>query len=129
MKVLHLYISGKHNFYGRHGKIPGECPVEEKPEIECVAGRGIRGDRFFDYKNDYKGQITFFANEVYEDLCAQMGVHDRPSWVFRRNVITHGADLNSLIGQKFEIQGVRFFGTEESTPCNWMNQAFGEGAE
>jgi MOSC domain-containing protein YiiM len=27
------------------------------------------------------------------------------------------------------VQGVRFLGTEESKPCYWMNQAFGEGAE
>jgi MOSC domain-containing protein YiiM len=27
------------------------------------------------------------------------------------------------------VQGVRFLGTQESTPCYWMNQAFAEGAE
>jgi MOSC domain-containing protein YiiM len=34
-----------------------------------------------------------------------------------------------LIGKEFEIQGVRFLGTEEASPCFWMDQAFGEGAE
>ena len=38
-------------------------------------------------------------------------------------------DLNELIGQEFEIQGVRFLGTEEAKPCFWMDQAVGEGAE
>ena len=28
-----------------------------------------------------------------------------------------------------EVQGIRFFGTQESAPCYWMNQAFAEGAE
>ena len=37
-------------------------------QFEWVAGPGIRGDRFFDYKKDYKGQITFFAMEVLEAL-------------------------------------------------------------
>ena len=41
----------------------------EVPMIECVAGRGIRGDRYFDFKNDYKGQITFFSLEVFDELC------------------------------------------------------------
>jgi MOSC domain-containing protein YiiM len=27
------------------------------------------------------------------------------------------------------VQGVHFLGTQESTPCYWMNQAFAEGAE
>jgi MOSC domain-containing protein YiiM len=39
-------------------------------------------------------------------------------------VITAGADLNQLIGVEFEIQGVRFAGTEEAKPCAWMNTAF-----
>jgi MOSC domain-containing protein YiiM len=43
----------------------------------------------------------------------------------RRNVITEGVDLNTLIGQEFEVQGVQFAGTEECRPCYWMNRAFG----
>ena len=39
-----------------------------------------------------------------------------------------GRDLNALIGQEFEIQGVRFLGTEEAKPCLWMEEAFGKGA-
>lgn len=107
----------------------GEHPVEEVAEIHCVAGAGIRGDRFFDFKEDYKGQITFFADETYRDLCERFNVCDKPPSVFRRNVITRGADLYSLIGREFEVQGVRFWGMEESSPCAWMNHAFCPGAE
>lgn len=128
MKLLHLYISEEHNFAGHHGGPAGTCPVREVPRIECVAGRGIRGDRYFDHKEDYKGQITFFAHEAYEELCRRLAIRDKPSWVFRRNVITRGVDLNSLIGEEFEVQGVRFLGMEESKPCYWMDHAFGPGA-
>ena len=69
--------------------------------MECVAGKGLRGDRFFDYKEDYKGQITFFELEVYERLCEQFGESGLHAGVFRRNVITRGIDLNSLIGKEF----------------------------
>jgi MOSC domain-containing protein YiiM len=44
-------------------------------------------------------------------------------------VITRGVDLNSLIGAEFEIQGVRFEGVSECSPCHWMNQAFHSEAE
>ena len=44
--------------------------------IECVAGRGIRGDRFFDYKENYKGQITFFALEVFDALRRELNLPD-----------------------------------------------------
>ncbi len=129
MEIVHLYISPGHNFRGHHGGPPGEHPVVEVDRIRCVAGRGIEGDRYFDHQPDFKGQITFFAEEVYRDLCERLGVHDKPPSVFRRNVITRGVDLQSLIGREFEIQGVRFFGTESCKPCYWMDRAFGPGAE
>jgi MOSC domain-containing protein YiiM len=129
MELLHLYISPGHNFRGHHGGPAGEHPVFEVPEIQCVAGRGIRGDRYFDHATDFKGQITFFQDEVYQSLCEQFDVHDKPPSVFRRNIITRGVDLNSLIGKEFDIQGVRFFGAEACAPCYWMDQAFCPGAE
>jgi MOSC domain-containing protein YiiM len=129
IEVVHLYISPAHNYVGHHGKPPGENPAVEVKEIHCVAGKGIEGDRYFDFKDNYKGQITFFASEVYETLSREFNVHDKPPSAFRRNVITRGVDLNALIGEKFEIQGVQFEGSEECKPCYWMEQAFASGAE
>jgi MOSC domain-containing protein YiiM len=128
-RIRHLYYSPGHNFFGHHGQAPGEHPIVECESLRLVAGRGIEGDRFFDYKSDFKGQITFFAEETYEDLRARLDQWDKPPSVFRRNVITRGADLPSLIGREFEVQGIRFLGTEESSPCYWMNHAFADGAE
>jgi hypothetical protein len=129
VEIKHLYVSPGHSFFGNHGKAPAEFPMIEQPEIRLFAGRGIEGDRFFDYNANYKGPITFFAEEIYDGLCARLDVWDRPPSVFRRNVITRGLDLNALIGAEFELQGVRFRGTEESRPCYWMDRAFGPGAE
>jgi MOSC domain-containing protein YiiM len=101
----------------------------EVPAIECVTGRGIRGDRYFDFKEDYKGQITFFSLDVFDELCAALNLHDRSPAAARRNVITRGMDLNEFIGTKFEIQGIRFYGTQESAPCYWMDGAFAPGTK
>ncbi len=100
----------------------------EVPTIECAAGRGIRGDRYFDFKDDYKGQITFFSQEVFDELYAALQVHNCSPALARRNVITSSADLNQLIGQNFEVQGMRFHGMEECRPCYWMDRAFAPGA-
>jgi MOSC domain-containing protein YiiM len=127
--IEHIYISSGHNFFGHKGQPPGELPMIDCPEVQCVAGRGLDGDRFFDYKPDYVGQVTFFEGEVYDALCAEFGVTNRPPSVFRRNIITRGVALSSLIGEEFEVQGVRFLGTGECSPCEWMNVAFGPGAE
>jgi MOSC domain-containing protein YiiM len=129
LRILHLYISPEHNFFGHHGKPAGQAPMLEVPQVECIAGQGLAGDRFLGYKEDYKGQITFFAHELYERLCEQFNVMGVPPSAFRRNVITKGIDLNTLIDREFEIQGIRFFGTQECSPCYWMDQAFAPGTE
>jgi len=129
MQIEHLYISPAHNYFGHHGKPAGESPVIEVQEVECVAGKGLSGDRFFDHKDNYKGQVTFFSMEIYDCLCEKLGVTDKEPYVFRRNVMTRGVDLNTLIGREFELQGVTFLGTEEARPCYWMEQAFAVGAE
>lgn len=129
MTIVKLYISPGHNYYGHHGKPAGENRVVECKYLKIEAGKGILGDRFFDYKPDYKGQVTFFELETHEMLCQKFGVKDKNPDVYRRNVVTCGIDLNTLIGKHFTIQGIEFLGTEEAKPCYWMNQAFAPGAE
>src|SRR4051794_16862984 len=129
MEICHLYISTGHNFVGHHGREPDTFPMAEVSTIECIAARGIRGDRYFDFKSDYKGQITFFSADVFDELCGAMQIQGCSSGVARRNVITRDADLNKLIDRDFEIQGIRFHGMEECRPCYWMNRAIGPGAE
>jgi MOSC domain-containing protein YiiM len=129
VRIEFLCVSAGHMFFGRHGMEPLDFPSMEVPEAECVAGRGIRGDRFFAQKPDQKGQITFFSMEVFELMCVELGVRDRPPSVLRRNVFVRGADLESLIGAPFQLQGVTFEGAEECRPCYWMDRAFGPGAE
>ena len=129
MNIHALFISPGHNYFGHYGRTPGDHPMLAVDELKCVAGSGIEGDRFFNFKPDYKGQITFFEFETYQSICDYLKMNDKSPSVFRRNVITIGSDLNTLIGKEFEILGVRFFGTAESAPCEWMNLAFTPGAE
>ncbi len=129
MRVEQLFISPGHNFFGHHDQLAGGHASMAVGQIECVAARGIRGDRFFDYKENYKGQITFFALEVFDALRRELNLPDAQPQGTRRNAFVRGEDLNSLIGQEFEVQGVRFAGVEESKPCHWMNAALGPGAE
>jgi MOSC domain-containing protein YiiM len=101
----------------------------EVATAECVAGHSLRGDRYFDHQENYKGQITFFSLEVFDKLCGALKVGGVSPSRVRRNVFTRDVDLNELIGKDFEIQGVRFHGSEECRPCHWMNRAIGPGAE
>ena len=127
--IERLYLSPGHNFYGHEVTAPGRHPLVECTEVECVAGRGLVGDRFFDRKPGFKGQITFLSSEVFEEVCRVLQVTGKTPGVTRRNVITRGVDLNTLIGEEFVLQGIRFEGTGECSPCHWMNHAIALGAE
>ncbi len=127
--VVRLFLSGGHNFFGRHGLPPNENVMQEVDELECIAGCGVVGDRFFNYKPEYKGQITFFSLEILQALRKVFGVSHSGASAARRNVLITGCDLNRLVGRRFEVQGVWFEGTEECRPCYWMDRAFGPGAE
>jgi MOSC domain-containing protein YiiM len=129
MLIRQIFISPGHNYFGHHGREPDDNPLVEVPRIECVAGHGIRGDRFYDYRDNYKGQITFFSFEVFERLVKHFGLTDKSAGATRRNVVVSGVDLNDLIGEEFSIQGVRLRGTAHCKPCYWLDQALVPGAE
>ena len=127
LEVEGIWISSGHDFRGRHGLGRENHEILACDEVECVAGRGLVGDRYFDFKEDFKGQVTFFSAEVFEELREKYGEIDVT--VLRRNVLIRGADLEGLIGKIFSVQGVVFEGSEECKPCYWMDEAVGEGAE
>ncbi len=127
--IHHIYISPEHNYFGHHGQGAGEYEAVECAEVSCVAGSGIAGDRFFNYKPDYKGQITFFDWAVYLEMLEQYKPKCFPASAFRRNVIMAGIPLDQLIGKRFRLGGVVFQGSEECKPCYWMDEAVGAGAE
>lgn len=129
MQIQQIFISPGHNFVGHFGREPDAFPLQKVERVECVACRGLRGDRYFDHKTDYKGQITFFSREVFDQLCAAFPSVDKSPGVLRRNVIVSGVELLSLIGQDFELDGIKFRGTQHCAPCDWMELAFAPGTK
>lgn len=129
IQIHAIYISSGHDFVGRHGKGRLDHGIDKVEAVECLAGRGLVNDRFLDHKDDFKGQITFFDWAVYRRICQQCHLPDLDPALFRRNVLTSGVDLNTLIGQRFSVQGIEFEGVEECRPCYWMDEAIAPGAE
>jgi MOSC domain-containing protein YiiM len=127
--IRHLFISPGHNFFGRHGLGAAQNETMEVTSIMCRAGHGVEGDRFFDYKPDYVGQITFFSWDIFQAAKAKFGVPALSPGAFRRNVVIEGMDITTLIGKRFSLGGVEFEGTVESKPCYWMDQAVAPGTE
>jgi MOSC domain-containing protein YiiM len=129
ISIHSLQLSPGHNYIGHHGRPADKHPMLIVDAAECVAGRGLRGDRFFDHQPDFKGQVTLFADEVLAALREAFGQPCLPASALRRNVLVAGIDLNALIGRHFTLQGIAFEGVEECRPCYWMDQAVAPGAE
>ncbi|MEO8614897.1 MAG: molybdenum cofactor biosynthesis protein MoaE [Luteolibacter sp.] len=127
--LLEIWISGGSNFRGRHEMGSLDHEIRSVPEIECVAGMGLRGDRYFGYKENFKGQVTFFDADAVQAVRDHFGKPDLSSSVFRRNLIVRGVDLGAWIGKRFSFQGIEFEGSEECKPCYWMDQVAAPGAE
>lgn len=129
VEILHLFKSPGHDFRGRFGKERMEHEIVDQEEIELVAGSGIVGDRYFDFKPDFKGQVTFFDAAVWDEVREKFEVPDLGASAFRRNIVVRGMDLIALIGKTFSVGGIEFSGSEEAKPCFWMNEACAPGVE
>ena len=128
IQILNIWTSPGHDFKGRHGQGRLEHGLTAQSRVQCVAGQGIEGDRYFGHQENFKGQITFFSEDVAAELETALGLSGLDRSVMRRNVLVSGVDLNSLIGRPFRIGEVVFRGTEECAPCYWMDEAVGTGA-
>lgn len=128
-RLLHIYISPGHDYWGKNGEGRLQNGITEVQEIECVAGMGLLGDRYFGYRPDYKGQVTFFDMAIVEEVRQHFKLTKLPASVFRRNLIVAGLDLQALMGKRFLFQGVEFEGSQECKPCHWMDRAIAPGGE
>lgn len=128
-RLVHIYISSGHDYWGKQGEGRMQSGIQEVSSVECVAGMGLRGDRYFNKKPDYKGQVTFFDLATVEEMRQKFKLPKLPASVFRRNFIVEGISLQPWLGLRFEFQGVEFEGTQECRPCHWMSRVVAEGAE
>ena len=76
--------------------------------IEVVANVGIAGDRYATGQGFYSGvtewdaHVTLIRREAFDGMAAEHGVRMEPSEL-RRNLVTLGIDLDSLVGRRFRI--------------------------
>ena len=91
---------------------------------ELISAQGIKGDRYFNdkrlssspTKNDPSTEITLIEQEQIDQFNTQ---HDRQYSYgdFRRNIITHGIPLNSLVDKVFLLGNVQLKGIMLCEPC------------
>jgi MOSC domain-containing protein YiiM len=103
-------------------------PIQELASIEAVAGKGLRGDRYFDDGNEEHDpalEVTLFSAEGLEEGRAASGL-DIEAEDMRRNLMTEGVLLSDLLGRRFSAGEVVLEGLEENPPCAHLQRLAGK---
>lgn len=101
---------------------------EPREHAEAVAGKGLRGDRYFENAGTFSTKdeertrdVTLIEAEALEQAEADYGVAFEPG-VHRRNVTVRDVGLNNLVGEQFRVGDVVVEGTELCEPCSYLEQ-------
>ncbi|MFB6296002.1 MAG: MOSC domain-containing protein [Halobacteriales archaeon] len=107
----------------------GSEPMEAIEEVEAVAGRGLRGDRYFDGTGYYAPfdtcQVTLIAGEAIAEIDAAFDL-DLSAGEHRRNVVTEGVDVHDLLDHRFRVGDAVLEGTRPRPPCPHVEELAGE---
>ncbi len=103
-----------------------KAPMEALESVIAVEGKGLEGDRYFSGEGTFSGtvespsyEVTLIEAEMVEAFNARSEVALAPH-DFRRNLLTKGVSLNTLVGKTFRVGDVTLRGTRLCEPCNHL---------
>jgi MOSC domain-containing protein YiiM len=94
----------------------------EVQAIEVVAGSGIKGDKYFNRKDEPGQNITLIEAEEIESFQTE-SERALDYSVTGRNLICRGVRLNTLVGSEFVVGDVRLRGVELCEPCRSLGRS------
>lgn len=101
-------------------------PMREVAEAECIAGRGLTGDRA-GARAGGKRQVTLIQAEHLPVIAALSGSDQARPELLRRNLVVAGINLLALKGRCFRIGEVLLEMTGLCDPCAHMEEVLGPG--
>jgi hypothetical protein len=124
-KLLHIHIAPAASY-----------EMEELEEAECIAGRGIVGDRYFFGTGTYSPkpdvrEVTLIEQEALDALSRNdPPLQDGPVILeprdHRRNLTVLGVPLNHLVGRRFRVGDVILRGGRLNFPCKYLEEILGK---
>ena len=105
-------------------------PMRRVPLVDAVAGRGLAGDRYalgggtWAQYPDLEKQVTLVDRDDVAAVAAETGAALTPGDT-RRNLVTTGVDLPSLVGRWFLVGEVLLFGVKNCPPCTHLERLTG----
>ena len=122
--LLHIHIAPSASY-----------EMEELAEALCVAGRGIKGDRYFEGLGTYSPkpdvrEVTLIEQETLDalnrnDPPMQGGPLAVAPRDHRRNLTVRGVPLNHLVGRRFRVGEVVLRGGRLNFPCKYLEELLG----
>jgi MOSC domain-containing protein YiiM len=106
------------------------APMERVPSASLVAGVGLAGDRYalgggtWAQYPDLEKQLTLIDADDVAAVAAEVGVDLSPGDT-RRNLVTTGIDLPSLVGRWFTVGDALLFGMKRCPPCTHLERLTG----
>jgi MOSC domain-containing protein YiiM len=109
-------------------------PMRLVEEAQALAGRGLAGDRYAAEAGTFTPpggtgagyDLTLIQAEVLDELVLagdrRLGYAEA-----RRNLITRGINLNSLVGRRFRVGEVECFGQRLCEPCSHLERLTTKG--
>jgi MOSC domain-containing protein YiiM len=102
------------------------APMAPQQVVRAIPGRGLVGDRYATGTGTFSPhppkpdhELTLVQQEHVEEFARDLG---KPfsALDMRRNVVTRGIDLNSLVGCEFRVGTVLVRGIRLCEPCNFL---------
>lgn len=125
-------MNGTGTVLALHTAPAAEAPMESQDAVEAVAGRGLRGDRYFTAEGTFSDapgggrDLTLTEAEAIEAIEREAGI----SLEFgdhRRNVTTRDAALNHLVGRRFRVGEAVCEGVRLCEPCDHLRSLTVDG--
>ncbi|SDK43770.1 MOSC domain-containing protein [Natronorubrum texcoconense] len=116
-----------------------EAEMRERTDVEAVAGKGLRGDRYFgeietgtfvewgpgeERPDGY--DLTLIEQEAVAAIEREAGIELAPG-EHRRNVETRDVALNHLVGHRFRIGDAICRGDRLCEPCSHLQRITQDG--
>ncbi|RBY78445.1 sulfurase [Blastococcus sp. TF02-09] len=105
-------------------------PMQRVPSARLVAGVGLEGDRYalgggtWAQYPDLEKQLTLIDRDDVAAVAAEVGSPFTTEDT-RRNLVTTGVDLPSLVGRWFAVGDALLFGMKRCPPCTHLERLTG----
>jgi MOSC domain-containing protein YiiM len=93
------------------------APIEAREEAELVPGQGIAGDRYARGTGKFQASADHEVTLAEAEVAEAVGIEPLR---MRRNIVTRGASLQTLLGQRVQVGAAVLLLVRPCEPCGYL---------